>query len=211
MDYGRANNNGTNPDEPASTGDFDLVTLPYAEELRAIGQALQEQGFVSIDLEVEGDGYRVRAQTDRSKKADSSFAAIVKQCRLSIGSLLQTKERATPRSVELRYGAEEIQQLIQAGVARRFDTHAVPDHFSLSNILRQTGAYVDRLDHATLVRVVVKGCWITIRCKNGSGQLKDFKQDIQFFYDYWVKMYLRRSARPPSMLREGHPTYVTRH
>ena len=176
MDYGRAIDYGTNPDEPAGTSDVDLITLRYAEELRAVGQALQEQGFVSIDLEVEGDGYRVRAQTDRSKKADSSFAAIVKQFRLSIDSLLQTKEQATPRSVELRYGAEEIQELIQEGVARRFDTHAVPEHFSLSNSLRQTGAYVDRLDHATLVRVVVKGRWITIRYKNGCGELTEFKQ-----------------------------------
>jgi hypothetical protein len=210
MDYGRAKNNGANPDEPASASDVGLITLRYAEELRAVGQALQEQGFISIDLEVEGDGYLVRAERDRSKKTDSSFAAIVKQFLLSFGASLQTKERATPRAVELRYGTEEIQKLIQEGIARRLDTRAVPDHFSLPNILRQTGAYVDSLDHATLVRVVVNGSCITIRYKDGSGQLKNFKQDIQFFYDYWVKMYLHRSNRPEPMLNERRPTYVTR-
>jgi hypothetical protein len=207
MDYGRANNNGTKLDEPADTSDVDLITLGYAEELRAVGQALEAQTFISVELEVEGDGYRVRAEVDQSKKADSSFGAIVKQLLLGFGSSLQTKKQPTARAIETRYGAEEIQKLIQEGVARRLDTHTVPDYFSLSHILRQTGAYLDGLYHATLVRVTVKGDWITIHYRNGSGQLKEFTQDIQFFYDYWVKMYLRRSDRPVPML-SMRPTYM---
>jgi len=209
MDYGRANNNATKLDKPADTSDVDLITLRYAEELRAVGQALEAQRFISVELEVEGDGYRVRAVVDQSKKADSSFGAIVKRFLLRFGSLLQTKKQPSARAIDLRYGAEEIQKLIQEGAARRLDTHAVPDPFSLSHILRQTGAYLDSLSHATLVRVAVKDGWIMIRFKNGSGQLKEFKQDIQFFYDYWVKMYLHRSDRSAPMLSK-RPTYVTR-
>jgi hypothetical protein len=209
MDYGRANNNATKPDEPADTSDVDLTTFRYAEELRAVGNALEAQRFISVDLEVEGDGSRVRAEVDQSKKADSSFGATVKQFLLSFTSLIQTKKQSTARSIELRYGAEEIQKLIQEGVGRRLDPPAVPDPFSLSHILRQTGAYLDSLSHATLVRVTVKGHWITIHYKNGPGQLKELKQDIQFFYDYWVKMYLRRSDRSAPMLSK-RPTYVTR-
>ena len=209
MDYGRANNNGIKADEPADTSDVDLTTLHYAEELRAVGYALEAQRFISAEVEVEGDGYRVRAEVDQSRKADSSFAAIVKRFLLSFGSFLQIKKQRTARAIELRFGAEEIQKLIEEGVARRLDTHAVPDPFSLSHILRQTGAYVDSLHHTTLVRVVVKDGWIMIRYRNGFGQLKEFKQDIQFFYDYWVKMYLRRNDRPTPM-QSTRPTYVTR-
>jgi hypothetical protein len=208
MDYNRANNNAIKFDEPTGTSVIDLIPLRYAEELRAVGQALEAQRFISVELEVEGDGYRVRAEIDQNKKADWSFGAIVKQFLLRFGSLLQTKKQPTGRVIELRYGTEEIQKLIQEGAARRLDTHAVPDPFSLSHILRQTGAYLDSLDPATLVRVAVKGGWITIHYKNGSGQLKEFKQDIQFFYGYWVKMYLHRSDRAAPMLSK-RPTYVT--
>jgi hypothetical protein len=203
MEHGRAANSVTKLDEPADRSVVDLTTLRYAEELRAVGHALEAKKFISVELEAEADGYRVRAEVDPSKKA-SSLGAIVKQFLLNFASLLQTEKPPPARAIELRYGAEEIQKLIQEGLARRLDTHAVPDPYGLSNILRQTGAYLDSLDHATLVSVVVKGRWITIRYKNGSGQIKEVKQDVQFFYGYWVKMYLRRSDRSAPMLSKTH-------
>ena len=209
MDYGHVGNCATKLDERVEESDVAFRSARYADKLRAVGQALEAQRFISVELEVEGDGYRVRAEVDQSKKADSSFGAIVKHFLLSLGSLLQTTKQPTDRAIELSYGAEEIQKLIQEGAARRLDTHAAPNPFSLSHILRQTGAYLDGLDHATLVRAAVKDGWITIHYKNSSGRLKELKQDIQFFYDYWVKMYLHRSDRLAPMLSKK-PTYVTR-
>ncbi len=123
MNYSRANNNAAKLDELTDTSDVDLITLRYAEELRAVGQALEEQRFNSIDLQVERDGYRIRAEVDQSKKGDSSFSAIVKQFLLRFASLMQTKRQPAARAIELRYGAEEIPKLIQEGAARRLDTH----------------------------------------------------------------------------------------
>ena len=207
MNYRCTGNSATKLDERVEETDITLRDACYAEELRAIGNALEARGVISVEVAVEGDDYRVRAEIDQSKKADSSFGASVKQFLLRFGSLLRTKKQPTARAIELRYGAEEIQKLIQDGVARRLDSHAVPDPFSLSQILRQTGAYLDGLYPATLVRFVLRDRWITIHYKDGSGQLKELKQDIQFFYDYWVKMYLRRSDRPAPMPSK-RPTYV---
>jgi len=204
MEYGRATNSATNFDEPADRSVAELTTLCYAEELRAVGHALGAQKFISVELEVEGDGYRVRAELDPSEKADSSLADIVKEFLFNFSSLFQVEQQPPSRAIERRYSAEEIQQLIQEGVARRLDSHAVPDPFSLSNILRQTGGYLDSLDDATLVRVGIKDRWITIRYKNGLGELKELKQDVEFFYAYWVKMYLRRSDRSAPMLSKRH-------
>ena len=200
MEHGHATYSATNFEEPADGSVDDLTALCYAEELRAIGHALGAQKFISVELEVEGDGYRVRTEVGPGNKAESSLGTVVKQFLLDFGSLLQTKERPTNRAIERRYSAEEIQKLIHDGVARRLDPYAVPDPFSLSNILRQTGAYLDSLDHATLVGVAIKDRWITIRYRNGSGELKELKQDVQFFYGYWIKMYLRRQDRSAPML-----------
>lgn len=211
MDCHRSIDNSTQLDESADTADIDLVPLRYAEELRAIGQALEGRAFTSIELEVTGDGYWVWAETDQSRKADLSFGAIVRQLLPCFGSLLQTKKQAAKRAVEVCYRAEEIQKLIEEGTTQRLVGDAVPDPFTLSSILRQTGAYVDNLDHATLVRIAVKERRVTICYMTGSGQLREFRQDIQFFYDYWVKMYLHRCSRRRSPQCQNHATYLTRH
>ncbi len=209
MAHGCTKINATKVNELADTSDVDWLTVRYAEELRAVGQALEAQKCTAVELEVEGNGYRVRAETGQSEKTDASFAGIIKKFVLSFGFLLQTEKQPTVRSIELRYGPKEIQKLIQEGFTKRLDIHAVPDYFSLSHILRQVGAYLDDLHHATLACVIVKDRWITVRYKDSYGQLKELKQDLQFFYDYWVKMYLRRSDRPVPKV-STRATYVTR-
>ncbi len=201
--------NGAKLDEPAER-DVDSALVSYAEELRAVGQILEPQKFTSVELEVEGNGYRIRAEVDQSEKEDPSLAAILKKVLRSFTpfprkGMTQTKGP----SIELRYGPAEIQKIIQQGITRRLDIHALPDHFSLSHILRQTGAYLDGLDHATLVGVALEDRLITVRYKDSRGQIKELKQDLQFFYDYWVKMYLRRSGRAAPK-QSARPTYVTR-
>ncbi len=199
--------NGAKGDEPAES---DSALVSYAEELRAVGQALEPQKFASVELEVEGDGYRICAEVDQSEKDDSSLAAILKNVLRSFAPFPRKSVTPTRASlVELRYGPAEIQKIIQQGITRRLDIHALPDHFSLSHILRQAGAYLDGLHHATLVGVALEGRWITVRYKDSRGQLKELKQDLQFFYDYWVKMYLRRSGRTAPK-QSTRPTYVTR-
>jgi hypothetical protein len=189
MIYPRVDHSATNLAESAGESDVDLTSSRYAEELRAVGQALEAQGrFASVEIEVQGSGYWVRAEVDESSKAEASFGTILKR---TFRSLVQSD----PRTIELRYSAEEIQQLVQNGQARRRGSNAAPDPFSLSQILRTAGAYIDGLGQTTLIGVVVKDRWITIRCS----QIKESTQDIEFFYNYSVKMYLRRKNRSAPM------------
>jgi hypothetical protein len=185
MIYPRVDHSATNLAEPAGESDVNLTSTRYAEELRALGQALEAQSrFVSVEIEVQDSGYWVRAEVDDSKEAGESFGTILKR---TFRSLVQSDSR----TIELRYSAEEIQKLVQNGQARRRGTNAAPDPFSLSQILRMAGAYVDELGQTTLIGVVVKDRWITLRYS----EIKESKQDIQFFYNYSVKMYLRRKNR----------------
>jgi hypothetical protein len=207
MNYPRVDNSGTNLTEPAGESDLDLTSIRYAEELRAVGQALEAQSrFVSVEIEAQGSGYWVRAAVEESKNADKSFGAVLKRI---FRSLVQSDKQTTSPTIELRYSAEETKKLVQNGQVRRHDTNAAPDPFSLSHTLRTAGAYIDGLGQATLIGLAVKDCWITIRYKNASGQIKELKQDIQFFYDYWVKMYLRRKNRSASMPSPTNATYKT--
>lgn len=192
----------------ADTSDVGLVTVCYAEDLRAVGQALKAQKFATVKVKLERDGYRVSAKVDQND-GHASFAAMIKSLLLTLGLPAEGKEKSTRRFIELRYTRKEIETLMQEGITKRLDIHAVPDHFSLSHILRQAGAYLDDLHHATLSEVIVEGRWITICYEDSQGRRKKLKQDLQFFYDYWVKMYLRRSDRVVPRLSTS-PTYVTR-
>ena len=50
--------------------------------------------------------------------------------------------------------------------------------------------------------ISLKGKWVTVSYQTAEGRLEQAQQDLEYFYDYWVKMYLRRSNRaklpPPS-------------
>jgi len=52
------------------------------------------------------------------------------------------------------------------------------------------------------VGISLKGRWVTVSYQTGEGRLERARQDLEYFYDYWGKMYLRRSNRakfpPPS-------------
>jgi len=206
MIYHHVENSATNLDEPAGEGVFDLISTRYTEELRAVGQALEAQSFVSIEIEAQGSGYWARAELDERKKAGESFGAILKR---AFRSRVQSDKQRTSGIIELRYSAEEIQKLIQNGQARRRDTSAALDPFSLSHILRTAGTYIDGLGQTTLIGITVRDPWIIVHYMNASGQIKELKQDIEFFYNAWVKFYLRRKNRPAPMLTPRTPTYMT--
>lgn len=191
MIYPCADHSATHLAESVGESDVDLTSTRYAEELRAVGQALEAQGrFVSVEIEVQGSGYWVRAELEESKEAGESFSAILKR---TFQSLVQTASR----TIELRYSAEEIQKLAQNGQARRQGTNAVPDHHSLSQILRLAGAYIDELSQAALIGVVVKDGWFTIRYS----EIKELKQDIQIIYNNSIKKYLHRKYRGEPLVR----------
>ena len=204
MIYHHVENSATNLDEPAGEGVFDLISTRYTEELRAVGQALEAQSFVSVEIEAQSSGYRARAELDERKKAAESFGAILKR---AFRSRVQSDKQRTLGIIELRYSAEEIQKLIQNGQARRRDTSAALDPFSLSHILRTAGTYIDGLDQTTLIGITVRDPWIIVHYMNASGQIKELKQDIEFFYNAWVKFYLRRKNRPAPMPTPKTPTY----
>ena len=78
----------------------------------------------------------------------------------------------------------------------------MPDPYSLSQILRGAGSYLDNRHNTKLVGISLKGKWVTVSYQTAEGRLEQAQQDLEYFYDYWVKMYLHRSNRtklpPPS-------------
>jgi hypothetical protein len=59
----------------------------------------------------------------------------------------------------------------------------------------------------TLTGISVEDRWVTVRYKTAEGRIEHAKQDVAYFYNYWVKMYLRRGLRQNLKLPDD-PTVV---
>jgi len=71
----------------------------------------------------------------------------------------------------------------------------MPDPHSLSHILRSAGAYLDGRKNSSLIGISLQDQWVTIRFETAEGRPEEAKQSLEYFYDYWVKMYLRRGSK----------------
>ena len=160
-------------------------TWCYAKALRTLGQVLEVQRIESVDLEVENSGYVVRGKGKVA--AHRSFSKL-------IHAFVRGGSSKNGAEVSLRYTANEIQQLDHEAQGKRQDGSQTPDPYSLSQMLRAMGSYLDN-KNTSLVGITTKGRWITLRYRTMDGQLEQAKHDVEYFFDYWVKMYLQRKNR----------------
>ena len=110
-------------------------------------------------------------------------------------AILHGDFRRTLRSrvINLLYDLEEIVKVDYLARCKRSDISPLPDPYSLSHILRSAGAYLDGRKNSSLIGISLRDAWVTIRFETAEGNPEETKQHRQHFYDYWVKMYLRRA------------------
>lgn len=169
-------------------------TLSYARVLRAIGQVLEDKDLLSLDLEVEGGIYVARGKVRLASTGGPSIVDLVRDVISSVRGA--NVARKTGKDLETRFTAERIHTIDSEGRNRRRDPHQTPDAHSLSQILRGAGAYLDKQHSTSLVGITIHDRWVTLRYRTVEGRLDEAKQDLEFFYNVWVKMYLQRSNRP---------------
>ena len=176
--------------DPAS-GNSDFS---YAKQLRAVGQDLEAHNLLSVDLEMEAGFYVVRGTARVSKATGSLFGRFL---RVFIYSSISNsgQPRAASES-NLRYSLRDIEELESRGRAKRKEPHHMPDPYSLSQVLRSVGSYLDNRAGTHPVGITVRDHWTTLQYRTPEGRLEYARQDIEYFYDYWVKMYLRRREKP---------------
>lgn len=176
------------------------IVQGFAHQLRALGQALEKFSFSAFDLELSSGTYLVTGRAHSTENTKFSFSRFVRE--LLRGSMVQPTLTCSDNQVDLRFSPEEIERFDVCGRIKRQDPNKMPDPYSLSQILRGAGSYLDNRDNTTLVGISLKGKWVTVSYQTAEGRLEQAQQDLEYFYDYWVKMYLHRSNRtklpPPS-------------
>ena len=173
----------------------------YAQTLRALGHALENHRFAGFEIRAEFDTFVIKGSVAPPKRTKPS---IFRSLQVLFSKPGATARQATDE-IELRYSVSEIQSLHARVRGQRSEFPDLPDPHSLSQLLRGIGCYLDKRINDKLVGVVVKDRWVTIMHRSRDGQLLKTRQDIEYFYNFWVKMYLHRSSRP----REPAPSEPT--
>lgn len=165
--------------------------LWYADELRALGQALETQDLVSFDLQAQGGDYLVRgwARSPRQPRLD-----LLGRIGERVASALRRKRGAPTQVSEVvfHFPPERIRQLHREGRNKRVDGNQTPNPCRLSQVLRSAGCYLDGKLESSLSGIAVKDRWVTVSYVSAAGLIEQTKASLDFFYEYWIRMYSRR-------------------
>lgn len=165
----------------------------YAWDLRVVGQLLDRRQITRADLVCVADAYIIRG-IQRSNRDSRFFGYFSRRFMTGLQAILHGDVCRPLRSgvINLRYDLAEIVKTDYLARCKRSDISPLPDPYSLSHILRSAGAYVDGRN-SSLIGISLQDAWVTIRFETAEGNPEEAKQNRQHFYDYWVKMYLRRA------------------
>jgi hypothetical protein len=188
-------------EDRATSSEVHAANSPgFAHQLRALGQALEKFSFSAFDLQLRTGTYLVTGTAISNEPVKFSFSRFVRE--LLRGSTARTTVTCSANQIDLRFSPKEIEGFELSGKINRKTPDKMPDPYSISQILRGAGSFLDNHCVTELVGISLKGRWVTVSYQTAEGRLEQAKQDLEYFYDYWVKMYLRRSNRaklpPPS-------------
>ena len=184
-----------------------LSKVSYAKELRTLGQALERLAVQSIDLKFDSGCYVVRGQVDKTKH--SPVRVFVRNLAFRLWSVPEEiQPRVSNGFLDVRYTPQQLEQLDTLERAKRRNASKMPDPYGLSQKLRGVGFYLDRRDQCSLLGISIHDRWVTIRYGTVWEELLEAKQDVDYFYNYWVKMYLRRTSRDAPAPKPSGPTYI---
>lgn len=171
----------------------------YAQPFRAIGQALEVLQIEAFDIESDGDAYLVRGSAAAPPDAESVGESAVQHIwGLIPGRAARSSKVGTaavsPAQIELRYTPEDLDRLESEGQARRRHTHEMPDTSSVSQVLRALGDYLN-YKRARWLKIMRKEQVIVIEYETPAGQKIEEILSGSDLYDFWVRMYMKRSGR----------------
>jgi hypothetical protein len=162
--------------------------FPHDRILRSLGALLQQAGFTEFELRVSRGLYTACGQISENTSAPRTLLQ-----RMFWFSGAHNKRRG-PAVLQLQYSISDILNCETESRQRRKQPSQMPDPFSASQILRGIGRFLDKRAESRLLGLTVKNRWVTIDYIAGGNKQKE-TQDFEYFYNYWVKMYLQRSNR----------------
>jgi hypothetical protein len=183
-----------------------MVGTGYAQPLRAIGQALEVLNMQNFEMEPVGDDFYVwgnlpsatnRALLERgygAQELQTIWGALPGEINELADRQARTNLSLITSRVELCYTAQDIERLEEKGRARRGQAAKSADAYSLSQIMRSIGAYLNQ-KRARLCKLSREVDRVVVEYETSLGSRMKETLAIKDLYDIWVRMYLQRAER----------------
>ena len=155
------------------------LTTSYDRHLRNIGQSLEAQRINVFELKYESERYWVKGEPDK----ESSLLTTLRQW--------QKRWRRQGVNSSLCYALADIEHLERQGRTKRSRPNRLPDFYSLPNILRTLGAYLDTKG-AELIELHKRPLTLTLLYRNREGHPDVEERSIASFHDFFLKLHDRR-------------------
>jgi len=178
----------------------------YAEQLRSLGQVFEKLGLTSFDLMIEKGAYKVVGMTPAGSV--DTVALIQRLQAGARGDENLQKAVLAGEPMKLTYSGRDVENLSVMGRAKRGAADKAPDGHGMSQILRSVGGWLDRHAGAVLMSMRLANDWVVVRYRGADGTVEEENQHIDYFYDYWVKMYMRRKGRAQPARAKEPTLYV---
>jgi hypothetical protein len=176
-----------------------MTVVPnYSALLRPVGQILESLSIDNFTLRVEDAGVSIRGRKPEPRKEPAAPQAI--SLRVVWQSLRGKKQESVaepqPSSgvLELNYTHEDLSRVNDEAKSRRVDAGGRPEAHALSQLLRAVGGVVDQ-KQGRLISVTKENQDFTVEFESTFKQKVVDKFTSASLYDFWVRMYLRRSSR----------------
>ncbi len=175
-------------------------TIGYAQPFRAIGQALETLNLQIFEIEPTGEDFLIRGHLPQPDASANAFSPASLNTvwgnlpPLASKNRREQNEPPVPLPIELQYTRKDIERLEQEGRANRTDPNRIPEHSSLSQVLRCVGAYLV-LKRARLIKLWRDNDSVSLEYQTSMGSMFKDKLVVGEIYDLWVRMYMQRANR----------------
>jgi hypothetical protein len=168
--------------------------IDYQYVLRAIGQGLENLEVNSFELEFSDGQYFVSGNCTKTKTAVQPQPGLAKAFLRLVRSVdKKTRKRDVPFHFSgLRFGPTDVEMLDRRGKALRSSWEgSSKDLYSISQVLRMTGAYLDHLE-GSLLRLSWEQPILKLWYANKRGlEIKDQFRPADL-YEVWVRQFKKR-------------------
>ena len=166
----------------------------YAQLLRPVGQLLESLRIESFAILEENGEFIVRDRTRNRVQLTPRERAFLAQLQLSHNRDEDKAEAMKLASgvLEWRLTMTDLERLEREGQERRTDPALTPDIHALSQTLRVVGGILDQ-KRATLVSLIRDDRDVQLEFDAVDGQRTVETYTAAMVYDFWVRMYKRRS------------------
>jgi len=178
-----------------------VAASSYEQAFRVIGQDLDSNRAGDFLLKRQEENFlvqaQVRAQPDEMvTDTEGKKGNWRKRLREWLAKDTKSEEDVDSKktrwhAVDLFYTPQDIDRLESLGRQRRGLGEEKPDSQTAAEALRVIGAYLDSI-RVEIVSLAKNGRLIKIELDHGKGSLRTEEHDISSFYDFSVKMYLKR-------------------